>query len=297
MSNPARTLQPAVLDLRPLHPRLGAELGGLHLAGSLDAAIVAALKAALLRHKVLFIRAQDHLDDAEHERFGALLGDVVRHPAANHPTNINLIDGRKSWGRANHWHSDATFKAAYPRATVIRAVDVPPTGGATLWANTVTAYQDLPAPLQALADGLRAVHSNMGEFMAYRMDADTEENRRFGRMFQSNAFYVEHPVVRVIAETGERALLLSGYFKHIVGVSRDDSRSIHEMLQRSVTRPENILAWNWRPGDVAIWENRTTQHYATDNYGDFPRMMHSVQLNGDVPVGVDGVSSKVLEAP
>lgn len=296
MSEPARSIDSDTLDVRPVHPRIGAEIHGLRLTGAMERATVDGLKAALLRHKVLFIRGQGHLDDAEHEKFGGLLGDVVRHPAANHPTNINLIDGRKSWGRANHWHSDATFKAAYPRATVIRAVNVPETGGATMWANTVTAYQDLPAPLRALADSLRAVHSNMGEFMSYRMDADSEENRRFGRMFQSNAFYTEHPVARVIPETAERALLLSGYFKHIVGVSREDSRSIHEMLQRHVTRPENYVVWNWRPGDVAIWENRTTQHYATDNYGDFPRMMHSVQLNGDVPVGVDGQPSRALEA-
>ncbi len=296
MSEAVRSIDPDRLDVRPVHPRIGAEIHGLRLTGAMERATVDRIEAALLEHKVLFIRGQDHLDDAEHEQFGGLLGDVVRHPAANHPTNINLIDGRKSWGRANHWHSDATFKPAYPRATVIRAVNVPETGGATIWANTVTAYHDLPAPLRALADSLRAVHSNMGEFMSYRMDAESEENRRFGQMFQSNAFYAEHPVVRVIPETAERALLLGGYFKHVVGVSREDSRSIHEMLQRHVTRPENCIVWNWRPGDVAIWENRTTQHYATDNYGDFPRMMHSVQLNGDVPIGIDGQPSRTLEA-
>jgi alpha-ketoglutarate-dependent taurine dioxygenase len=225
------------------------------------------------------------------------LGDLVRHPASQSKDAINLVDGHYSWARANNWHSDVTFKLAPIRATVLRAVTLPRLGGDTMFANTVTAYGKLPPTLRQLADSLWGVHSNLGDFAPYRPDSDSEENQRFAKLYQAKEYVTEHPLVRVIAETGERSIVLGGHFRYFLGVSRSDSRHLFELFQSYVAAPENTVRWQWRPGDVGIWENRTTQHYALDDYGDEPRVMHSVTIEGDVPVGTDGRSSIARRAP
>jgi taurine dioxygenase len=113
-------------------------------------------------------------------------------------------------------------------------------------------------------------------------------------VFLSTIFQTEHPVVRVHPETGERTLVLGQFVKHILGVSTSDSRYLFELFQRHVTRLENTVRWRWAPGDLAIWDNRATQHYAIDDYGDLPRRMHRITVAGDIPVGVDGRRSTAL---
>ena len=113
-------------------------------------------------------------------------------------------------------------------------------------------------------------------------------------MFLSTIFQTEHPVVRVHPETGERTLVLGQFVKRILGVSPSDSRYLFELFQRHVTRLENTVRWRWAPGDLAIWDNRATQHYAIDDYGDLPRRMHRITVAGDIPVGVDGRRSTAL---
>ena len=114
-------------------------------------------------------------------------------------------------------------------------------------------------------------------------------------VFLSTIFQTEHPVVRVHPETGERSLLLGQFVRRILGVSASDSRYLFELFQRHVTRLENTVRWRWAPGDLAIWDNRATQHYAIDDYGDLPRQMHRITVAGDVPVGVDGRLSAALQ--
>ena len=282
------------LDLHPVTPRIGAEIRGLRLSGNPDSATAAALRQALLKHKVLFLRGQGHIDLDEHQELARVFGPVLMHPA--YGTGLSVIDCAKSYARVSAWHADITFQLAYPGATVLQGVVVPSCGGDTLFANSVTAYGELPADVKRLADSLRAVHSNQGEFIPYRPDADSEEIKRFGRQFQKIECTTEHPVVRVIPETGERSLLLGQHFRHFVGMSREDSRSLYQILQSHVTAPQNTMRWRWQAGDIAIWENRMTQHYAVDDYGAAPRIMHSVVVGGDVPVGIDGRASRSLSA-
>ncbi|MGW8764942.1 TauD/TfdA dioxygenase family protein [Streptomyces sp. NPDC055815] len=277
--------------------RLGAVLSGVRLGGDLPAETVAEIRAALLAHKVVFFRGQDHLDEEAHEAFGRLLGTPVAHPT------VPSADGRYSFpidsdhgGRANQWHSDVTFVPAYPAFSILRAVVIPPYGGNTLWANTATAYEKLPEPLRTLADGLRAVHSNDYDYAALRPGVLPEQLQRFREVFASTKFLTEHPVVRVHPETGERTLLLGNFVQRISGLTGADSRALLDLFQGHIERPENTVRWQWQVGDVAIWDNRATQHYGVDDSDDHERKLRRVTIDGDVPVGVDGRSS-VLLAP
>ncbi|MGW4689753.1 TauD/TfdA dioxygenase family protein [Streptomyces sp. NPDC004244] len=275
--------------------RIGAEIGGVRLGGDLGSETVAAIRDAVLQHKVVFLRGQDHLDEAGHEAFAALLGTPVAHPT------VPSVDGRYALGidseqgaRANQWHTDVTFVPAYPAFSILRAVTVPPYGGNTLWANTAAAYAQLPAALQRLADGLRALHSNEYDYAALRPDAVPEALARLREVFTSTAFLTEHPVVRVHPETGERTLVLGNFVQRIAGLSGRDSRALVDLLQAHIESPENTVRWQWRAGDVAIWDNRATQHYGVDDSDDQERILRRVTVDGDVPVGPDGVPSRLI---
>ncbi|MFC8509675.1 TauD/TfdA dioxygenase family protein [Streptomyces sp. NPDC057411] len=285
------------LTVRKIGGRLGAVISGVRLGGDLAPETVAAIRAALLEHKVVFFRGQDHLDEEAHEAFGKLLGTPVAHPT------VPSADGRYSFpidsdygGRANQWHTDVTFVPAYPAFSILRAVVIPPYGGNTLWANTATAYERLPEPLRVLADGLRAVHSNDYDYAALRPDTLPEQLVRFREIFASTKFLTEHPLVRVHPETGERTLVLGNFVQRISGLTGADSRALVDLFQSHIERPENTVRWQWEVGDVAIWDNRATQHYGVDDSDSHDRKLRRVTIDGDVPVGVDGRSS-VLLAP
>ncbi|KJY45398.1 taurine dioxygenase [Streptomyces sp. NRRL S-444] len=273
----------------------GAEIGGVQLGGDLGDDVVAEIRAALLAHKVVFFRDQHHLDEAGHEAFARLLGTPVAHPT------VPSADGRYALGidshhgaRANQWHTDVTFVPAYPAFSILRAVTVPPYGGDTLWANTATAYANLPEPLRSLADGLRAVHTNEYDYAALKPDALPEALVQYREVFTSTKFRTEHPVVRVHPETGERTLLLGNFVQRIEGLTGQDSRALVDLFQSHIERPENTVRRQWRAGDVAIWDNRATQHYGVDDSDDHERTLRRVTVDGDVPVGPDGVPSRLI---
>ncbi len=286
-----------VENLRPVAGRIGAEVTGIRLSADLDQTILDALTAALVTHKVLFFRGQHHLDDAGQEAFAARLGDPVAHPTvpvAAGSSYLLELDSERG-GRANTWHTDVTFVRDYPKASILRAVIVPPSGGDTVWANGETAYDELPPELKTLAESLRAIHSNLYDYAAVRRDATSEAIRRYREVFASTVYETEHPVVRVHPQSGAKSLLLGGFVRTIVGLSASDSARIYQVLQDQVIRLENTVRWRWAAGDVAIWDNRSTEHYAINDYGDQRRVMRRVTLAGDTPVGVDGRASVALK--
>jgi alpha-ketoglutarate-dependent taurine dioxygenase len=280
-----------------LGSRIGAQVDGVHLGGDLDPASVEEIHQALLTHKVIFFRGQHHLDDAQQLAFAALLGTPVGHPAAlmsvkDAPT-ITPINSE--FGKATRWHTDVTFAANYPAASILRAVTLPSYGGSTLWASTVAAYNELPDPLKRLVENLWAVHSNRYDYVTAEAHTSMTDNElAFRQVFEKPDFRTEHPVVRVHPETGERTLLAGDFVRNFVGLDSSISNALLEMLQRRITEPENTIRWNWAAGDVAIWDNRATQHRAVDDYDNQPRLMHRVTLMGDVPVNVHGERSRVL---
>jgi taurine dioxygenase len=290
---------PEGVEILPVAGRIGAELRGFRLGGGLRPDEVAAIRGALLRYKVIFFRGQAHLDETTQEAFASLLGPPVKHPTLPTVNNSRFVLDVDSMhaGRANNWHTDVTFTQAYPMASILRAVVVPPFGGDTLWAHTVTAYQDLPRELRDLADRLHAEHSNARNYLTTRGNVAQEETLgketspealERARAFSSKTYTTEHPVVRVHPETGERGLVMGEFVQRLCGLSPVDSAHLKEVFQGHIMRPENTVRWRWQAGDVAIWDNRATQHYAIDDYGDQRRIMRRVTISGDVPVGVDG---------
>lgn len=283
--------------VRPVAGLIGAEISGIHLSSDLDDQAVGAIAAALHKHKVVFIRGQAHLDDAGQEAFAERLGQPVAHPTVpvRQGTKYLLELNSEHGGRANSWHTDVTFSLAYPAASILRAVKLPAAGGDTVWANTAEAYKRLPQELRLLADQLRAVHTNLYDYGASRPNLTADAAAAHRAVFASTVYETEHPVVRVHPVTGERSLVLGHFVKRFSGLNGPDSRRLFDILQDHVIRLENTVRWRWAEGDIAIWDNRATQHYAIDDYGDQLRVMRRVTLAGDVPVGIDGQQSRALD--
>lgn len=292
---PATSNEP--FQVRPIGGRIGAEVRGVTLSADLDDAAIGAINQALLRHKVLFFRGQSHLDDAAQEAFAARFGETVAHPTVpSLAGSSRLLELDSKHGtRANSWHTDVTFVDAYPKISILRGVVIPPAGGDTVWANTAAAYDNLPPPLRALADALWALHSNAYDYAATRNVPDTDSERAYRKQFTSTLYETEHPVVRVHPETGERTLVLGHFVQRFIGLSQRDSDRLAELFHDHVTRLENTVRWRWTQGDVAIWDNRATQHYAVADYGDAHRVVRRATVHGDVPVGIDGRRSRIVK--
>jgi len=288
--------QPAVdLDVRQIGGRIGAEIRGVDLRAELDDDVFAEINTALLRFKALVFRGQ-HLDDEQQLRFAARFGSLTTAhptvPSVDGQPNILPVQGDEGV-RANRWHTDVTFVQSPPKVSTLRAVVIPPYGGNTLIANTAGAYRDLPEPLRVLADTLYAVHTNDYDYAQPQFTNAAAAD--YHKVFVSRRYQTAHPVVRVHPESGERGLFIGGFAQRIVGLSGTESRDILRLLQAYVTRSENVLRVQWNPGDLVVFDNRSTQHYAPDDYGDQPRTLFRVTVAGDVPTGVDGSPSRIIE--
>jgi taurine dioxygenase len=280
------------LNVRPVGGHIGAEISGVRLTGELQPATLRAIYDQLLRHKVLFFRGQN-LTDAEHEKFASLLGEPVSHPTVpvaqgtKYTLELNGEGGRA----ANSWHTDVTFTDAYPKLSILRSLQSPDHGGDTTWANTALAYTTLPEVLRDLADKLWAIQSNEYDYAAQRSEVDVKAYEQYRKIFTSSIYETEHPLVRVHPDSSERTLVLGHFVKRFVGLSSHDSQRLFEIFQDHIIRLEHTVRWRWQTGDVVIWDNRATQHYAVADFGDQPRLMRRVTVHGDVPVSVDGRNS------
>jgi len=287
----------AQLEVTKVGGHIGAVVSGLQIGAGLDPAVIAEFRAALLEHKVVFLRDQHQATEEDHYEFAAQLGEVTSpHPTVKGDGRAILpIDSEQ--GKANSWHTDVTFVDRIPAISVLRAITLPPYGGTTVWANTVHAYTSLHPALQALVGRLRAVHSNQYDYSIERpqiggLDVKEESYRA---EFRHKLFLTEHPVVRIHPETKEPALLLGHFAQSFPGLSSSDFHDLFGVLQRHITKLENTVRWSWRPGDIAIWDNRATQHYAVADYDDLPRKLHRITVAGDVPVGIGGDTSTVIQ--
>jgi taurine dioxygenase len=286
------------LSVRRVAGNIGAEISGITLSGDLDDDTIADIRRVILAHKVVFFRGQ-HLDEAAQTAFAARLGPLTTaHPTvpalAEHQAVLDL-NSERGGGRANSWHTDVTFVERPPSFSVLRSVHIPAYGGDTVWANTVRAYDELPAQLQELADRLWALHTN--EFDYAKLGLNDEgvvdaASSDYAQVFSSVGYETLHPVVRVHPETGERALLLGGFARQLAGYSSTDSSALLRIFQDHITSLENTVRWSWTVGDVVIWDNRATQHYAVSDYGAQRRNVRRVTVVGEVPVSIDGKPSQ-----
>ena len=275
------------LEIERLEPTIGARVHGVDLSTATDAQ-VRAVRAALAEYKVLFFAGQHDLHPDSQIALGRRLGEVTEsHPVVpgvdrEHP-EIYALDS-STGGFADIWHTDVTFVRRPPLGSVLRAVVLPPTGGDTQWADLELAYRSLSEPVQRLADQLVAVHDGTREFGYYI--AQREERTKWEGEEYRALVPVAHPVVRVHPETGRKGLFVNpGFVSHIEGVSDAESRYLLDLFYAHITKPEHIVRHRWSVGDVVMWDNRSTVHYANRDYGDQRRVMHRITLRGDAPVG------------
>ncbi|WP_313486525.1 TauD/TfdA family dioxygenase [Pseudescherichia sp.] len=288
-----------LLDIHPVAGNIGAEVRNISLSAELDDAVFRQIETALVKYKVLFFRQQSHLTDESHQAFGARFGNIVAHPTVPAPQGTRLfeLDASKGGGRADSWHTDVTFVEAFPKISILRGVTIPEYGGDTVWANTARAYEQLPESLKRLADSLRAIHSNNYDYGAERIVTEEHRLNHHKNVFVSSVWEAEHPLVHVHPVSGERALLLGHFVKKLVGLNSRESAQIFDLLQNRVIRLENTVRWQWQQDDVVIWDNRSTQHYAVNDYGDQPRVVRRVTVEGEPAVGIDGSRSRTVTRP
>ena len=273
---------------------IGARIDGVHLSGDLSAETAYAINYALAAHKVVFFRGQQHLDDVSQYEFAGTLGtQTTTHPTLKSADNkLLVIDGA-----ASSWHTDVTFIDRIPKASILRPTTIPEYGGATTWASTTAAYNQLPHSLKVLVENLRAVHTNAYDYSeAYDKvkQGEGERQTNYGE-FTREIYETEHPVVRIHPATGEKTLLLGHFVKEFVGLKPSESVALFQLLQARVIKLENTVRWAWEAGDLAIWDNQATQHYGVSDYGTQARSVHRVTLAGDVPVDVHGESSRIIK--
>jgi taurine dioxygenase len=272
------------LAVTPLTTVLGAEVSDIELTPDLDVGSVAAVRQALLRHKVLFFRDQS-LDPASLTALARLFGEPTEaHPVEpsveGHP-EVLALDADEG-ARADVWHSDLTFQPSPPMGAMLQAMVVPDVGGDTIWSDMAATYEALSPTLRGFLDGLTATHSatKAGGYFAQR-DTDGDKASK-----TAAAEPTHHPVVRVHPETGRRSLFVNPLFTDkIDGLRRGESDALLSMIQKVAVAPERLVRWHWRQGDVAFWDNRCTMHYALLEFTG-PRRMNRVALHGDQPAGV-----------
>lgn len=286
------------LKVTRLAGRIGARIEGVKLSDNLDPAVFEEIKEALNEYQVIFFRDQNHLDDASQEAFARLLGEPYAHPTVPVKENTSYIFelDSKAGAKANNWHTDVTFVPEVPKYSVLRGVKIPAVGGDTVWTNTHTAYEDLPEELKQLAEKLWAIHTNEFDYAQLsRLPLKGEkENAQYRSVFESTVFKTRHPVVHVHEETGKKHLLLGGFAGRLQGFSTSESEKLISIFQAYVTRLENTVRWNWAEGDVAIWDNLATQHYAIADYGDTQRIVRRVTVGKSIPVNQENIQSSLI---
>jgi taurine dioxygenase len=272
---------------------IGAELIGVSLADAArDDGLFADIKHALLRHRVLFLRDQD-ISRADHVAFAKKFGALEDHPiVGSHPEHPGLVQIYKTPEGPidryeNAWHTDATWRDAPPMGCVLRCVECPPVGGDTMWANMALAFDRLPDEIKTRIAKLRARHSIEASFGA----AMTADKRLALKAKYPDA---EHPVVRTHPETNEKVLFVNAFTTHFtnyhtpanVRYGQDANPGAADLLRYLISQafiPEYQVRWRWRPNSVAIWDNRSTQHYAVMDYAPCHRKMERAGIVGDRP--------------
>jgi len=276
----------AYFDLKPLQPTIGAELLGIDLSKPLSDGARDAIKAAILKYRVVFFRDQS-LDAEQHELFASRFGPLYTHPSSRRPNGniaalhqISAADFQKNASERkaiaaadpeqiwDGYHTDTSWRLVPTWGAVLRAVDLPPVGGDTIWVDAHAAYESLSDEVKARLEGLHVTHD-------FR-DALTKSGHDYP--------IVAHPVVRTHRETGEKILWVN-YTQRpsIVGLDRAESRELLEIILRQYKKPEHQVRFSWRPGSIAFWDNRAAVHYAVRNYGDYPRLLERI-LIADEPL-------------
>lgn len=276
------------ITVTPVAGALGAEISGVDLSEPLDDETFGEIHQALLDHLVIFFR--DQAITPEHQiAFGERFGKLHVHPfipnLEGYEQVIKLESADAGPGemayQSNTWHTDLTYEAEPPMASILHGLVIPEAGGDTMWNNLYAAYDGLSAPVRAFVDGLTAVHNIVASMPADFMEQSWAP-KQLERLQQITP-PVEHPVVRTHPETGRRCLFVNRNFtSHVVGLTRAESDALLAFLYEHIEQPEFVVRFKWQKNSLAMWDNRCTQHYALVDYRS-KRIMHRVTVCGDRP--------------
>jgi len=270
------------LDVQPIAGALGAEISGVDLGGDLDDATIAEIRRALLEHGVIFFRDQE-FDAEQHKRLARRFGEIFVHPNyAGTQADPEIVMIRREPGDTRvvgeDWHTDTTMMPKPPMGAILYAIEVPPFGGDTLFANQYLAYETLSDGMKRLIDGLRAIHSD-------RLVAGPQSRASVGRSTKARhddawrETVSTHPMAIRHPETGRKALFVNvSYTVGIEGLAEDESRPLLDFLMEHGNRPEFTCRFRWTQGAVAFWDNRCVKHLAINDAGPFRRVMRRVQI-------------------
>ena len=282
MAQPAATVRHEgyrFLEVRPVAGSLGAEIAGVDLT-RLNDDIFDEVYRAFVDYQAIIIRDQK-LDPDQYLAFARRWGGIKLYPYMkgldSHPEVLEILKTEKdTYAFGNVWHTDSSFTPVPPKATMLYALELPPAGGDTMFANMYAAYDTLSDGMKALLATLRVYnvgHQPLGRFkevsgMAQKDPGDTQVT-------------AVHPAVRTHPDTGRKALFVSGHTIQFDGLTRDESTPLLGFLKSHAIRPEFTCRHRWEVGSLAIWDNRCTQHYAVDDYAGHRRRMHRITIEGE----------------
>jgi taurine dioxygenase len=274
----------ASLTITPLQPTIGAEISGIDLRTPLSDDGRDAIKTALLKYKVIFFRDQ-HIDRRQHLAFAKRFGSIYTPP---YPANrlidvdgesgLHLIAADKEERKfyeslkrpgeiRDGYHTDTNWRVVPSWGAVLRAVDLPPVGGDTIWVDAGRAYRDLPDDVKTRLEGLRSI---------------VDFSAALERTGHGDYPLVAHPIVRTHRETGEKILWVDfGKHPQIIGVSDDENRELLNLILNQYKKPQYQVRFAWRPGSIAFWDNRAVVHTAVHDYGDYPRTLERVLIDDE----------------
>ena len=271
------------IHIRPLQPTIGAEIEGVDLGRPISPAQRDAIRAAVLKYKVIFFRDQA-IDNAQHAAFASQFGPLYTHPSTTRDPKIAPIHKIAAADAAIYekrvhrdvlpgdaYHSDTSWRLVPTWGAVLRAINLPEVGGDTIWVDAHLAYEGLSAEIRERIEGLHVTHDFREALTGAGHDYPI----------------VAHPLVRTHRETGEKILWVNYTQRpQILGVELAESRALLDEVLRQYKRPEYQVRFSWRPGSVVFWDNRAAVHYAVRNYGDFPRVLERI-LIADEPLYAD----------
>ena len=274
------------ITIHKLTPTIGAVIGNVDLSRPVDDATVAAIRAALLAHKVIFFEDQ-HIMPVQHRDFAARFGELHTHPlypGVEGAPEMFVLDNHAGNPTDNDsWHTDVTFIETPPLGALLYAKQLPESGGDTIWANMQAAYEALSQPMRDFLIGLDAIHDFARGFPTRGIVAKAAGADKHAKALEEHPPVI-HPVIRTHPETGANSLFVNyGFTSRIKGIKRHESDAILNMLFDQVKKPEFHVRWTWKPNAIAFWDNRITQHYAVNDYLPARRIMHRATVLGDRP--------------
>jgi taurine dioxygenase len=275
------------LSVTRLTPAIGAVVEGVRVNEPLTDSALAEINRALVDHHVLFFRDQT-VTPAQHRDFALRFGKLHIHPIypshAEVPEVIVLDTDVVDLQDNAIWHTDVTFSETPPMGGILVARVLPAQGGDTLWSSNIAAFEALSPPMQMFLARLTATHNIAQSFPAERFAMTPDAQERLDKAKRDNP-PVAHPVVRTHPVSGRKALFVQdGFTTHINELTAPESRAVLTFLYAHSAKPEFVVRWKWRLGDIAFWDNRVTQHYATDDYRPARRVMNRATIVGDRPV-------------